>query len=151
MRVGKHVVTMHTENYKSRRRRKPRNKSALGNMPNIQTKIAQLVGFWTDSLSPLTESWWSCHSSLKVWICVFGVLGALPLQKLSFLGRARTNCLEIGPISLNCWKHFGRSLDLRPIDHVIQVKVYFSQENSWTISIYLVLHCALIVFRGLCS
>ena len=55
---------MHSKKFCSRKI--SRNRSALGNMTNIQREFISRI----DSLSLLSESLWSCPSSLKVWVCV---------------------------------------------------------------------------------
>ena len=74
----------------------------------------QIYSFWQLKVYGLNFHPW------KFWCPLLPALGAAALGKWSLLGRARVNCLKLGPIYFNCWKHFERlSLDLGPNEHII--------------------------------
>ena len=92
--ICKNIIKVYTKFYKSRNLVK--NRSALGNMANIQTWISTLVKVGS-TLSHFSVTACVLHS----WQCgcaFLGALGAVALSKISLLGRARINCLEIWPI-----------------------------------------------------
>ena len=90
--------------------------------PLFKPGISQLVKvrmtlshFWVKACSLILHPW-------KLGCPLLLALGAAALQKWSLLERARINCLEIWPMSYNCWKHLaGLSLDLGPNEHIYNV------------------------------
>ena len=63
---------------------------------------------WIDSLSRHRESLWSCPSSLKLKVCIFGSHRSCSNFKKVIFRAAWFKWLEIWPISYACRKHFGR-------------------------------------------
>ena len=81
-------------------------------MNNIQTRISQPDEVRMTLSYLLVKACGLVIHPYKCGCALLCSLGAVAIGKWSLLGRARIYCLEILPISYNCWKHFrGLSID----------------------------------------
>ena len=119
--IRKYLINSHNTNH--RYRKMSRNWSALGKIISIQKWISQFDLY-----------------SLKFGFPNPPGFGAGALWKWSLLGRVRLNCLDLWPISYNCWKLFGGlSLDLWPNDmHINESFIKPRKYLNILVTLYLV-------------